>query len=194
MLSLPVLSDQDYTCRLLGIDNGSTLLGFTILDYDIRTRLSKLVHCETYKIPNNYRETREAYYNDRGALPTRIRMIEDYYYDLLDEYQPDIVGCESPFAHLHVNSYRVLTLTMQALDDVTYRYDRSLEFYKIAPSEAKSAALVGRKFDSAKTAVHDGVMDHPYLINTNCMDLRDLGPDALDSIAVALALTSKVII
>jgi len=194
MLTLPELSKDQFTCRLLGIDNGTSLLGFTFLDYNILTGMSEIVHCETYKVPTNYKVIREAHYQDKGALQARIELIGDYYTDLLHEFEPNIVGCESPFSHLHVNSYRTLTLSMQKLDDRTYEYDRFLEFYKISPGGAKAAACKGIKYTSKKEGIHEALYDHPDLINTNGIDLTTVGPDALDSISVALALVQKVVI
>lgn len=194
MYSLDKHPDDIWICRLLGIDNGTTHVGFTILDYNIRTGKSTIVECEGYSVPRDYKDIREALHFDKGALAARLDMIKHRYLDVLDEFRPNIVGCESPFSHINIRTYRILLQAMNMFNDATYSHDRSLEFYEVSPGEAKAAVTHTEKYTSKKEGVHLQILSHPDLLNPNGIDLDAIGPDALDSISVAMALINRVVI
>ncbi len=194
MFTLDNHPEDIWVCRILGIDNGTTILGFTVLDYNILTKQSTLVHCESYTVPKDYKRIKDNLTYRRGAINARLEFIKEKYLDLLDEFNPTMVGCESPFSHLNVSTFTTLLKALDAFDNITYNYCEQIEFYRVSPSEAKAAVTHSGKYSPKKEEVHVQILTHPDLLNPNGIDLEAQGLDAMDSISVAMALISKVVI
>lgn len=187
------LSDLPTTCRILAIDNGTDKVGFTVGDYDIRTGIVDVILCETYQVPSDFRRRHSRTYHDRGSFMARLSNIERYYKALLLEYEPDIIGCESPFGFRQMDPFKKLTLSMQLFDDVTYELYPWVDFVRIAPFEAKKAAAGSRKFSQDKDVVHRYVLSDKKIVFRRHIDVSALGPDALDSVSVAMATVNYVL-
>lgn len=194
MIDLHKFTDSELICRILAIDNGTDKVGFTIADYNIRTGRIKIILCETFEVPSNYRVANRRVYNHRGSLMARLDIIGDYYSWLLSEYQPEIVGCESPFGGRRMlNAFRTLTISMQQFDDIAFDLYPWMDFIKVSPFEAKKAAAGEMKFSKDKDVVHRFLFKDERIDWGDEIDPRTLGPDALDSVTVALAITSYVL-
>lgn len=187
-MTLPDLKPSQYLCRILAIDNGTDQVGFCVADYDIRTDEISLIHCETYKVPSNYKKTRTATCQNRSSLHARLDLIAEHYIELLFTYQPDLIGCEAPFGHRMMNAFRTLTIAIEMFDDISLEYLPHVDFIRITPMEAKRAVCEGNKFSVHKDVVHKYLFKDPKIITPPWIKLRDLGPDALDSITVAKAM------
>lgn len=188
------IPDSEMVCRILGIDNGTDAVGFTVADYDIRTGILEIVLCETFKVPTNYRTTRSRTYERRGSFYARLDVIADYFEELLDEYHPHLIGCESPFGFRMMDAFKKLTISMQMLDDIAYDLYPHVDFIRISPFEAKKAAAGDYKFQQDKEKVHEYVLKDKRVSWPEEIDPRSLGPDALDSVAVALATANYVLL
>ena len=187
------ISEEQMVCRLLGIDNGTDKVGFTIADYNISTGKLDVILCETYETPSNYRVFNQGVYSRRGSLHARLDLIGEYFENLLEEYKPHLIGCESPFGFRMMNAFRTLTISMQMLDDIAYVLLPDVDFIKISPFEAKKAAAGDRKFSQDKDVNHQYVKDNKDIVFKEGIVVDDLGPDALDSVTVALAIINYVV-
>lgn len=190
-ISIP---DTEMVCRILGIDNGTDKVGLTVADYNIRTGLMDIVLCETFEVPTNYRNTRRRTFSDRGSFLARLDMIGDYFEMLLDEYRPHLIGCESPFGFRMMDPFKKLTISMQMLDDIAYSLYPHVDFIKISPFEAKKAAAGDDKFQQDKEKVAEYILKNKDILWPRDLDPRELGPDAVDSVAVALAVVKYVLL
>lgn len=188
------IPSSEMTCRILGIDNGSDAVGFTVADYDIRTEELKIVLCETFKVPTNYRTTRSRTYSNRGSFFARLNVIGDYFEELLDEYPPHLIGCESPFGFRMMDPFKKLTISIQMLDDIAYSLCPHVDFIRISPFEAKRAAAGTNKFQTDKELVHQYVLKNKNIRWPKDIDLDKLGPDALDSVTVTIAAANYVLL
>ncbi len=186
-------TDQSLVCRILGIDNGTDKVGFTVCNCNIRTGKVDVILCETFEVPSNYRTTGSRTLYNRGAFYARMDIIEKYYSDLLDDYTPDIVGCESPFGFRMMQAFKTLTLSMQMFDDVLYEKYPYVDFIRISPFEAKKAAAGDMKFSQDKDQVHKYILKNKNVIFSQEIDTDTLGPDALDSVSVAMATINYVL-
>lgn len=186
-------TNESLICRILGIDNGSDKVGFTVCDYNISTGRVDVVLCETFSIPSNYRVAGSRSLYHRGAFQARVDMIAEYFSDLLDDTQPDIIGCESPFGFRMMQAFKTLTLSMQMFDDVAYDKCPNVDFVRISPFEAKKAAAGDSKFSQDKDKVHEYILKNKNIFFDENIDVKELGPDALDSVSVALATIKYVV-
>lgn len=187
-MTLPDLRPSQYTCRILAIDNGTDQVGFCVADYNILNDEITIIHCETYKVPSNYKKIRPATCQTRSNLHARLSFIAEHYIELLFTYQPDLIGCEAPFGHRMMNAFRTLTIAIEMFDDISLEYLPHVDFIRITPMEAKRAACEGNKFSVRKEDVHRYLFKDPKIITPKHIKLRNLGEDALDSITVAKAM------
>lgn len=187
------ISEEQMVCRLLGIDNGTDKVGFTIADYNIATGKIDVILCETYETPSNYRVLNQATYSKRGSLHARLELIGEYFTSLLEEFNPQLIGCESPFGFRMMNAFRTLTISMQMLDDIAYKILPEVDFIKISPFEAKKAAAGDKKFSQDKDVNHRYIKENKNIVFNNEIEIDKLGPDALDSVTVALATINYVV-
>lgn len=187
-MNLPALRPEQYVCRILAIDNGTSLVGYTVADYHILTDEIELIHCETYKVPSGYVAHQPATCQNRGRLDARLDLIESHYIDLLEEFTPSLIGCESPFGHRMMNAFRVLTVAIEMFDRASYQHMPYSDFIRISPLEAKRAVCGDRKFTTKKEKVHKYLFSDKKIITPSHINLRTLGEDALDSITVAKAM------
>lgn len=110
--------------RILGIDPGSRLTGFGILDFsDGRPRYVASGAVRTVD----------------GEFPDRLRSIFSAVRDIVDEYRPDIVAIESVFMHKNASSALKLGHARSAALCATFGFD--LEIYEYAPREIKQAIV-----------------------------------------------------
>lgn len=193
-MNLPSLSPEHFVCRILAIDNGTSLVGFTVADYNILTDVMELIHCETYQVPSNYATILSNTCQNRGRLSARLELIEKHYIDLLEEFTPSLIGCESPFGHRMMNAFRVLTVSIEMFDRVSYEHMPYSDFIRISPLEAKRAICGDGKLKVKKEDVHKYIFKDKKIITPEHIDLRKLGPDALDSITVAKAMGKYMVL
>ncbi len=146
--------------RILGIDPGSRLTGFGVLDC--------MSSRATYVASGAVR-TRE------GAFPERLRLIFHSIKEIVEEYQPDIVAIESVFMHRNAGSALKLGQARSAAICATFGFE--LEIHEYAPREIKQA-IVGTGA-ATKEQIQHMVKS---LLNLD----GDPAPDAADALATAL--------
>ena len=146
--------------RILGIDPGSRLTGFGVLDC--------ASSCATY-IASRAVRTRE------GAFPERLRVIFNSVKEIVEEYQPDVVAIECVFMHRNAGSALKLGQARSAAICATFGFE--LEIHEYAPREIKQA-IVGTGAATKEQIQH---------MVRSLLELDgDPSPDAADALATAL--------
>ena len=146
--------------RILGIDPGSRLTGFGVLD------------CEqdrsTY-VASGAINTIEGAFNDR------LRLIFQSITEIVAEYRPHVVAIESVFVHKNAGSALKLGHARSAAICATFEFD--LDVFEYAPREIKQA-VVGTGSATKEQVQH---------MVRSLLELDgDPSPDAADALATAL--------
>ena len=146
--------------RILGIDPGSRLTGFGILDCD----------------RDNARYVTSGSVNSvDGAFPERLRKIFDAVSEIVIEYRPQVVAIESVFMHRNASSALKLGHARSAAICATFELE--LDVYEYSPREIKQA-VVGTGAASKDQIQH--MIRH--LLNLE----GDPSVDSADALAAAL--------
>lgn len=146
--------------RILGIDPGSRLTGFGVVDF--RGDESSYVASGTIKSLD-------------GSFSDRLRQIFETVGTIVDEYRPDIVSVESVFMHKNAGSALKLGHARSAALCATFAYD--VEVFEYAPREIKQA-VVGTGSATKEQVQHMIVS----MLNLDGVP----APDAADALAAAL--------
>lgn len=110
--------------RILGIDPGSRLTGFGVLDFEAGS--PAYVTSGTIKSMD-------------GGFADRLRQIFESVRGIVAEFQPDIVAIESVFMHKNPSSALKLGHARSAALCATFEY--GLEVFEYAPREIKQAVV-----------------------------------------------------
>ncbi len=110
--------------RILGIDPGSRLTGFGVVDFDGDKAL--------YVASGTVKST-------DGEFADRLRQIFESVTSIVDEYRPNIVAIESVFMHKNAGSALKLGHARSAAICATFSHD--LEVFEYAPREIKQAVV-----------------------------------------------------
>lgn len=110
--------------RILGIDPGSRLTGFGVLDFD--GDRPTYVASGTIKSPD-------------GTFPDRLKKIFVSVSEIVDQYRPDIVAIESVFMARNAGSALKLGHARSAALCATFAFD--VEVFEYAPREIKQAVV-----------------------------------------------------
>ncbi len=151
------MSDQR---RILGIDPGSRLTGFGVLDFAGDSAC--YVASGTVKSLD-------------GGFPDRLRQIFESVSEIVDQYRPDVVAIESVF--MHKNASSALKLGQARSAALCATFTSAVEVCEYAPREIK-LAVVG-----TGSATKDQVQH--MVVSLLGLD-RAPAPDAADALAVAL--------
>lgn len=146
--------------RILGIDPGSRLTGFGVVDF---------VRSEPVYVASGTVRSLD------GDFPARLRQIFESVTAIVDEFRPDIVAVESVFIHRNAGSALKLGQARSAALCATF--SRALEVHEYAPREIK-LAVVGTGSASKEQVQHMIVS----LLRLSAMP----SPDAADALAAAL--------
>ena len=146
--------------RILGIDPGSRLTGFGVLDF---------VSDKATYVASGFIKSIE------GEFPVRLKAIFDAVSELVIEYQPDVVAIESVFVHKNPGSALKLGHARSAAICATFQTDATV--FEYAPREIK-LAVVGTGSASKEQVQHMVV---------SLLKLEGSpSPDAADALAAAL--------
>lgn len=146
--------------RILGIDPGSRLTGFGVVDF--AGDKPSYVASGTIKSVD-------------GSFPDRLRQIFETVGTIVEEYRPDIVSVESVFMHKNAGSALKLGQARSAALCATFAYEA--EVYEYAPREIK-LAVVGTGSATKEQVQHMIVS----MLNLDGVP----APDAADALAAAL--------
>jgi crossover junction endodeoxyribonuclease RuvC len=146
--------------RILGIDPGSRLTGFGVLDC-VEDRASYVASGAVNSIEGDFQD--------------RLRLIFQSVGEIVAEYRPQILAIESVFAHKNAGSALKLGHARSAAICATFSHD--LDFFEYAPREIKQA-VVGTGSATKEQVVH--------MVRSMLQLDGDPSPDAADALAVAL--------
>lgn len=110
--------------RILGIDPGSRLTGFGVLDFEADN--------PTYVASGTVQST-------DGDFPDRLKLIFDSVSRIVRQYQPDVVAIESVFVHRNAGSALKLGHARSAALCATF--ESNVEVFEYAPREIKQAVV-----------------------------------------------------
>lgn len=110
--------------RILGIDPGSRLTGFGVLDFE--NERATYVASGTVKSLD-------------GAFPDRLKQIFVSVGELVEQYRPNVVAIESVFMAKNASSALKLGHARAAAMCATFAYD--VEVFEYAPREIKQAIV-----------------------------------------------------
>jgi len=110
--------------RILGIDPGSRLTGFGVLDFVGDT--PSYVACGTVK-------------SQKGSFPERLKQIFASVTEIVTEYEPEIVAIETVFMARNAGSALKLGQARSAALCATFGHD--IEVFEYAPREIKQAVV-----------------------------------------------------
>lgn len=146
--------------RILGIDPGSRLTGFGVVDFD--GDKAAYVASGTVKSID-------------GAFADRLRQIFESIGSIVDEFRPDIVSIESVFMHKNAGSALKLGHARSAAICATFKH--GTEVFEYAPREIKQA-IVGTGAATKEQVQH-------MVVSILSLD-GPPAPDAADALAAAL--------
>lgn len=170
--------------RILGIDNGTNTVGFTVIDHNLRTGISTVIFAETVTADKSAYNKYAGVAANRNNLNARLLVINDFLQEVLEEYDPDIVGCEAPFSHLNISTYRALVTSMKSMDDTCYNHRRTLQFVEISPGKAKKAVCPVDVYKTDKEVIRQFILDDDRIIEGQFIVLEDLDEHSIDGISV----------
>jgi crossover junction endodeoxyribonuclease RuvC len=146
--------------RILGIDPGSRLTGFGVLDF---------VGDTPAYVASGTVESKD------GPFADRLRQIFDSVGDIVCQFEPDIVVIESVFMHKNAGSALKLGHARSAAICATFQH--GLDVFEYAPREIKQA-VVGTGSATKEQVQHMVV---------SILNLAGVpAPDAADALAAAL--------
>ncbi len=146
--------------RILGIDPGSRLTGFGIVDC-AGDRASYVASGSVDSI--------------KGDFPSRLKMIFRSVGEIVAEFRPDVVAIESVFMHRNASSALKLGHARSAAICATFELE--LEVFEYAPREIKQAVV------GTGAASKDQVQ---YMIMHLLQLKSEPSPDAADALAAAM--------
>ncbi len=146
--------------RILGIDPGSRLTGFGVVD---------IVRSDSVYVASGTVRSLS------GDFPSRLRQIFESVAAIVDEFRPDVVAIESVF--MHKNASSALKLGQARSAALCATFSRCLEVHEYAPREIKQA-IVGTGAASKEQVQHMVVA----LLRLSAVP----APDAADALAAAL--------
>ena len=150
----------DQRQRILGIDPGSRVTGFGVLDF-VSDRPSYVASGTISSI--------------EGDFPDRLRQIYSSVGEIVSRYRPGIVAIESVFVHKNAGSALKLGQARAAALCASFAYD--VEVFEYAPREIKQA-IVGTGSASKEQVQH---------MIVSLLDLKGVpAADAADALAAAL--------
>lgn len=146
--------------RILGIDPGSRLTGFGVLDFQ--------ADAATYVASGSVNSV-------QGDFSDRLKQIFNAVSRIVADYQPDVVAIESVFMHRNASSALKLGHARSAAICATFDFD--VQVFEYAPREIKQA-VVGTGSATKEQVQH--------MVRSMLTLDGDPSPDAADALAAAL--------
>jgi Holliday junction resolvasome RuvABC endonuclease subunit len=171
--------------KTLNVDPGLTTLGWSMIEYDLDTNQKTVVKYGviTGKTLLKNQKEMQAKFAKRYII---LWELEPILMDLIKEWQPDYVACESAYAHSFIESYAALVMVIQTLRTAVMR-TLNQDIYLIAPREGKKA--VSQDGTADKSSVQTAIFANPTITirSSKHNPLDAISEHECDSIAVGVA-------
>jgi Holliday junction resolvasome RuvABC endonuclease subunit len=181
-------------CRIIGIDPGSTTLGFSVLEYDARTL--KIIRTYAFTFNAGKMKLSDLDIENHSERYARIYELMEALYEKFLELKPTFVICESPFmAMRRPQAYGALVEVVFAIRSALRKYDPTMPLDLIDPPSAKNA--VGAAGNAKKEQVHAAMkkllpaLHFDVLLSDAPFDLLD--EHSVDGTAIAYSRWKKLI-
>lgn len=190
MLTLPT---QPGGVRVLGIDPGTTTLGFSLIStYDDYAVVEKAY---THKAHDRHRDYLDVA-KEHGEWFSRLMQHVTEFEDLLNTYRPQFVVSESPFLGRFPKSFERLVQCLLVLRIKLFEKDPNNTLYTIDPVSVKKklGISLGRgKSDERKSKelVATCVFNRQYLRWPDTINRDELDEHSTDATAVGLYFIEK---
>lgn len=184
-LNLP--ANTQTWARIVGIDPGSTNLGFAVMDFDIVSRRILSTHAFTVRCEKAI--TGLSYSEIFGNRLGRIDAMRQALYGHFLHFQPNFVISETPFMGNHAAAYGALVETLGGIREALAMYDPFMPLQGIDPPSAKRA--VGAAGNAKKPQMQEAVGKLLNVIQYNSAlsgDFYSLDEHSVDAIAIAKTL------
>ena len=171
--------------RIVGIDPGTSTLGFSVLDVNLDTRLVEVVFVKTLK------STKEVDLDhiltvNHGNRMVKIDFLYNAIYRLLWQFHPHMLIAEAPFMGRFAASYAALVEVRKGIIQAAADYNPGMFFETIEPLNVKAAVGVrlDKKTRKDKMAVKKAIATIPNLTWANGFSLDPLDEHSVDAIGV----------
>lgn len=179
--------------RIIGIDPGSTNMGYAVIDFDILTK--QIVNTNSFTIRAEKAQLSESHAELFGARLGRIAALRDALFTYFLGDRPNFVICETPFiAMRQPAAYGSLTETVCAVREALALYDPYQCLYGVDPPSAKK--MVGAAGNAKKPQMQEAVSKLLAELNYNSVvsgDFWRLDEHAVDAIAIAKTLHTWIV-
>jgi Holliday junction resolvasome RuvABC endonuclease subunit len=190
MLHLPANSAS--TATIVGIDPGSSTLGFAVIEFDIETMTIVKTNASTYAGVKLMRKDSWAI-ERHGERFARINAHKENLVSLFRLHNPIQIVCEGAFYNpRRPNAFEVLIEVRIAIKQAILEYDPWRTIRLIDPPTVKRAVNV--KGNADKLVVRDGVLAIKELNYSGDTSIEDLDEHSIDAIAVAYAFFKELTI
>lgn len=183
MLKLP--STPQTTATIIGIDPGTETLGFSELDFDLRTfEIVKWDPITFYG--SKLLKSSDWVETIHGARMRRLQAHGKNLVKLFEQLEPYVIACEAPFINMkRPQAYGALTEIVYQIRLSVMAHNAWKELYLIDPSSVKNS--VGAKGNADKDAIKARIIATPELSRVCTRPIESLDEHELDSGAVAYA-------
>lgn len=179
---LPLPDANNNIATIVGIDPGTTKLGFALLHYNVDN--FEIVGCEAEtllgeKLPGS--DWLESMYGSRFRRIEAYRSALKYRFDIAN---PVIIASESPFINVkRPAAYGALTEIVYAIKLAVVEHNSWRPLHLLPPSMVKNA--VGAKGNADKDAMRIALNKLFVIASTCTKDTSQLDEHSIDALAVA---------
>lgn len=179
---LKINDDSDPHINIIGIDPGTTHLGFSVIKVDItnlRIKESVAYTLNGAKLSDDTDWLAQTY----GDRFNRINALQNSLTEVFQQYRPTIICAESPFFGLrHPNAFQALTEVICAIRNAVYRHDIWMTLKLVPPSSVKQAVFA--KGNADKLVMKEKIKQLVELNYNGLVELDKLDEHSIDSLAV----------
>lgn len=181
MLRIP--DEASSTAGIVGIDPGTETLGVGVIDFDIQSL--EIVQTRAFTFVGSKMMVKNSWIEDlHGARHSRIYAHEDNLVRFLEEHDPLLIACESPFfSPKRPQAFEALTQAVASIRRAVLRFDPWRDFVTVDPPTAKKA--VGAMGNAKKPEMLEAISKLPHLHYAGDIALEDLDEHSVDGIAIA---------
>lgn len=177
--------------KIIGIDPGTVNCGMAVIE--VINNEYHLVDAFTYS-PNKAHPAIPLLHHCHSKRFARCQLITERLWDMMALHSPALVACESSYYSRFegVNSFKSLTEIRSMLELTVYNQNPNVRYLEVAPSTAKKAVGVSKQ-SGDKDLTKEGLLRmKPFTtIAPHIGEIDDLGPDAIDAVAIGIAALNR---